>query len=230
MKKSDLKEKSRVFYIGRGVVITAVIVTCSLGFILGFVVGKNTSPHPSDKAPITAPLAGTIQKNIAADAKESAGREPQKIQPIQTSGVQNPPAKPEQQKTKETGEGAGVNKDLQRDEAKQRVIVSPQVKENEKTAAQQESPKPQDSQEDSKKAKYTVQIGAFKSKAEADSLKAKFSKKGYKASILAVKSKKHEKLYKVMLGEFGNRKEAELLSVKIKKAEGLRTFVTLKAG
>jgi hypothetical protein len=32
----------------------------------------------------------------------------------------------------------------------------------------------------------------------------------------------------VMIGEFFGMKDAELLSVKIKKKEGLRTFVTLK--
>lgn len=83
-------------------------------------------------------------------------------------------------------------------------------------------------QENSKTRKYTVQAGAFKNAADADSLKTKLEKKGYKASVISSKTKKHETIHKVMIGEFPSRKDAELLSIKIKKAEGLRTFVTFK--
>lgn len=59
-------------------------------------------------------------------------------------------------------------------------------------------------------------------------MKAKLNKKGYKASVAAAETKKHEKLYKVLVGEFSEKNEADLLSVRIKKTEGLRTFVTVK--
>jgi hypothetical protein len=48
-----------------------------------------------------------------------------------------------------------------------------------------------------------------------------------------VKTKKKENLFKVIVGEFTNRKEAEVMSVKLKKTEDLQhafvTFVTFKS-
>ena len=76
------------------------------------------------------------------------------------------------------------------------------------------------------KITYTVQAGAFKSSHEAGILKDKLAKKGYTAYIMQSESKKHERLFKVMIGKFPTRKQAEVLSLKIKKSEGLQTFVT----
>ncbi len=199
MKKYDLKEKSSVFYIGKGIIILCIIVTSSLSFMLGFFVGKNMALPVANQASMITPLSDTVQNNIATDAKEPVPQQPQQIPAAQTSEVQGPQEKPEHQKIKEAPESA-------------------------------ETKKAQENQNSPKKVKYTVQIGAFKSTAEADSLKTKFSKKGYKAFIFVSKTKKHEKLYKIMVGEFSNKKEAELLSIKIKKAEGLRAFVTIKTG
>jgi cell division septation protein DedD len=78
------------------------------------------------------------------------------------------------------------------------------------------------------KITYTVQAGAFKSSHEAGILKERLAKKGYTAYIIQSETKKHEKLYKVMIGKFPTRKQAEVLSLKIKKSEGLQTFVTFR--
>jgi cell division protein FtsN len=88
----------------------------------------------------------------------------------------------------------------------------------------------QESQKTSKAKRYTVQAGAFKNPSDADSLNAKFVKKGYKSFTRVSKTKNQEKLYKVMVGEFGTRDEAEVFSIKLRRSEGLRTFVTLAPG
>jgi cell division septation protein DedD len=80
----------------------------------------------------------------------------------------------------------------------------------------------------SKIIKYTVQAGAFKNSNDADSLKEKLAKKGYKTYVTLSETKNHEKIYKVRVGEFNTRKEAEVLSIRIKKSDGLNTFVTFK--
>lgn len=80
----------------------------------------------------------------------------------------------------------------------------------------------------SPKIMYTVQVGAFRDALEAESLKVKLDKKGFKASVLPSKSKRGGRLYKVQVGEFATKKEAEILSLKIKKTEGLQAFVTFK--
>jgi cell division septation protein DedD len=81
-----------------------------------------------------------------------------------------------------------------------------------------------------KTRKYTVQVEAFKNSSTADALKEKLSEKGYKASLISLKTKKRENLFKVIVGEFTNRKEAEVMSVKLKKTENLQhAFVTFKS-
>lgn len=227
MKKSDLKEKASVFYIGKGVIILSLIVISSLSFILGFFVGKNMRYPVADQASVVTPLAGTSQKNVETEVKETLPQQPQQAQTVQPSEVQRPQEKPEQQSMNDTQANTEIKKAQQSQESKQ-TKEREQTKENGKKVTTEESKHSQETQKSAKKAKYTVQIGAFKNASEADSLKEKFSKKRYKAFIIVAKTKKHEKLYKVMIGEFGTRKEAELLSVKVKKAEGLRTFVTLK--
>jgi hypothetical protein len=59
-------------------------------------------------------------------------------------------------------------------------------------------------------------------------LKIKLNKKGYSTSVVAVETKKHEKLYKVLVGEFSKKGEADLFAVRIGKTERLRTFVTVR--
>ena len=54
------------------------------------------------------------------------------------------------------------------------------------------------------------------------------SKKGHKTFLIELKTKNIEPLYKITVGAFSTRNEAELLSLKMKKSEGLKTFVTLR--
>ena len=223
MKKFDLKEKSSVFYIGKGVVILSIIVISSISFTLGFFVGKSVVSPSAEKASVITPLAGPVQKEIVIESKETMPQQQMTAQ--QPSEVQAPPEKPEQQKVRDIQESPEIKKTRQSIAAKQDGEFK---QSKEKPAMSQEPRKPQEVDKTSTKVKYTVQIGAFKNDSEADSLKSKFNKKGYKAFTIVAKTKNHMKLYKVMIGEFSSRKEAELMSVKIKRAEGLRTFVALK--
>lgn len=103
-------------------------------------------------------------------------------------------------------------------------------RETQETQETQQTQETQKSKETPKPRKYTIQAGAFKNISDANILKEKLDKKGYKTYIALSVTKNHKKLYKVMLGDFATRKEAEILSVKIKKSEGLNTFVTFKTG
>jgi cell division septation protein DedD len=71
-----------------------------------------------------------------------------------------------------------------------------------------------------------VQLGALKNSAEARRLKNKYAKKGYSTYITIVSGKNKEKIYKVKAGKFNDRKDAELLVVKLKKSGDLHAFVT----
>lgn len=73
---------------------------------------------------------------------------------------------------------------------------------------------------------FTIQAGAFSDAYYAKSLKTRLNKKGYHAFI-TISSSNEGRLYKVLVGKFSNRRKAEMLSAKIKRVEGLQTFVTL---
>lgn len=176
MKKTDLKEKSSVFLIGRSIFITAILITSALSFTLGYFVGKIARPQPQ---PVENSITATRQASTEQKAVAPT------LQPEQTQKT------PETQQTQETQE----------------------------TQKTRETPKTK---------KYTVQVGAFQNASDAERLKEKLDKKGYKTYINTSETKKHEKLYKVRTGEFKSRKEAEILSIKIRKTEGLQAFVTFR--
>jgi cell division septation protein DedD len=74
---------------------------------------------------------------------------------------------------------------------------------------------------------YTVQVGAFRNDSYAKSLKMILIQRGYDAYMTNSKSKNKGEFHKVLIGRFDDKREAEKLSRKIAKTEGLQTFVTL---
>ncbi len=67
---------------------------------------------------------------------------------------------------------------------------------------------------------YTVQVGAYKTKAYAQNLLKKLVKKGYNAFVI------HNKIYKVQVDKFKNKQDALKLAQLIRKNENLKNFVT----
>jgi cell division septation protein DedD len=198
MKRTDLKENSTVVIINKWLVIVAIFITSSLSFTLGYLVGKRVTSPVVNQAPVIPGQEITDQKNIKPE--EKATSIPQQTQIIQLPG------------------------ETQQKEIRQ-AQQDKKPKETEKTG---EVRKTQEPQKIPKARKYTVQAGAFKNISDANALKAKLDKKRYKTYITASETQKHKKFYKVRIGDFATRKEAEIISIKIKKNEGLNTFVTFK--
>lgn len=73
---------------------------------------------------------------------------------------------------------------------------------------------------------FAVQVGAFRYSSNARSLAKKLQKKGYIVQITPLE-KKEGILFRVRVGRFQSIQEAENLSEKIRKIEGLQTFITL---
>ena len=70
----------------------------------------------------------------------------------------------------------------------------------------------------SSKEGYVVQIAAFKRKQEADSMKASLALKGFVVSILMV-TQQHTQWYRVNLGPFASRSEAEKAQVLVARSQ-----------
>jgi cell division septation protein DedD len=211
MKQADSKDRSSVMYIGKGIIIAAIIITASLCFTLGFFVGKSFRPSPVEQVS-ASPRQNIIPEQSVEPLKkdETVSLQPVSVEKpqIQASREPQPQPSPELKKARLTQE---IPKTLQAQETK---IVQ----------------KTQETVKDAKTRKYTVQVEAFKNASTADALNEKLSRKGYKASVISVTTKKKENLFKVIVGEFNNRKEAEVMSVKLKKTENLQhAFVTFKS-
>ena len=69
---------------------------------------------------------------------------------------------------------------------------------------------------------YTVQVGAYKTKAYAQSLLSKLAKKGYNAFV----TRNNKQIYRVQVDKFKNKEDALKLAQIIRKKEQLKNFVT----
>lgn len=206
MKRTDLKENSSVLFIGRGFIIIAIFITSSLSFTLGYFVGKSVRPPVANQSSAITQQNSTEQKNPVMYKKEAVNQQPEQIQ--------------EHRETQETQQTVEIPKT-------QEIQQTQETQSSKETRRTEETQKTKETKETPKARKYTVQAGAFKGVSDANALKARLDKKGYKTYI-TLETKNHKKLYKVRIGDFATRKEAEILSIKIKKSEGLNTFVTFK--
>jgi cell division septation protein DedD len=204
LKRTRSRDSSSIFFISKWIIIAAIVIVSSLSFTLGYYVGKRD--HSSDNNQLsTLSTDNNMAQNDAEPAVEE-GPPPdwEQKQDVRSSEAMQPIH--EQMNTHQTKHLAGA-------------------KHNEATLERQKSQPPRN---ETKNITYSVQAGAFKSAHEASTLKENLDKKGYTAYVIQSETKNHEKLYKVLIGKFSTRKAAEVLSLKIKKAEGLQTFVTFR--
>ena len=68
---------------------------------------------------------------------------------------------------------------------------------------------------------YTVQVGAYKTKAYAQNLSNKLVKKGYNAFV----TRNNKQIYRVQVEKFKNKEDALKLAELIRKKEKLKNFV-----
>jgi cell division septation protein DedD len=201
LKRTRERDSSSVFFISKWVIIVAIVIVSSLSFILGYYVGKRALPSDQNQLSIV-PTENTLGQKDTEPADEDVA--PQDLeQKHDVVSPEEPQPSQDQLNTSQTDQTA-------------------------ESKSNQERQKPQPPHTNTTNITYTVQTGAFKSESDAHTLKEKLDKKGYTAYIIQSETKKHESLYKVMIGEFRTRKEAEVLSIKIKKAEGLQAFVTFR--
>lgn len=73
--------------------------------------------------------------------------------------------------------------------------------------------------------KYGIQIGAFSSKSNANQLKEKYAGKGYDVFIIPATTNKRAS-YRVIIGKFSNRNDAEDYIKIFRKAEGISCWIT----
>jgi cell division septation protein DedD len=72
---------------------------------------------------------------------------------------------------------------------------------------------------------YAVQIAALNVRTEADAIAKRLTSKGYSAYVLAP-SAGTPKVFRVRVGKFPTRKEAESVATKLQKEEQFKPWIT----
>jgi cell division septation protein DedD len=75
---------------------------------------------------------------------------------------------------------------------------------------------------------YTVQAAAFKNQKDADILRQTLESKGYKVFVKKEPDPRGVVLFKVRVGEFGQKKDASVFALKLKKTDGLNAYAIVK--
>lgn len=75
---------------------------------------------------------------------------------------------------------------------------------------------------------YVVQAGAFNHIANAQALRKKLEEKGYESYITVSGFSEEKRIFRVLIGRFTDRKQAQTLSEEIKKKTNLDVIVALK--
>ncbi len=74
---------------------------------------------------------------------------------------------------------------------------------------------------------YAVQVGAFSKYEFAKKMMKKLQSKGFKTELLVI-NKRKKKIYKVVVGKFHRRKEAEVEAVKVKEILGIKSAFVIE--
>lgn len=204
MNDRELKYKSSTYILGKEFIIVIVVFSSAVSFTLGYFVGKSTrvrNPESSSQLTEVTPLPQ--EHELPSVSAERPGKQ-----------QQNSPVSDYHRQDSEQQRGSLPA---------ETKAEAPSVRTADKTRPTMSGIKQREQE-----IIYTVQIAAFKNAVEAEKIKEKYSKKGYDTYVTVSRLKGDDKIYKIRAGEFRDRKDAELLALKIKRTEGLNPFVTFR--
>ncbi|NOZ24798.1 MAG: hypothetical protein GXO94_01710 [Nitrospirae bacterium] len=187
------------FLTGKAILILIVTLCSALSFLLGYFVGKSRleeGPTPVSMNTRAEDFRAPYQERQQQE-DETAGHEENGGSGTMASVMPVPDSK----EPTRTGKKAAVGK---KDVRKTAVGA--------KTAPERRV-----------SARYTIQVGAFRGKEQAERLKERLRKKGYSVKVVAAGKKRT--IYRVWVGRFGSRKAAETAAIKLTRAEKLKTLV-----
>jgi cell division septation protein DedD len=229
----QLNGKQLVFLFMAATVVSVVIFLC--GVMVGRGVRAERAPVDAPEATLSAapsepaPAAERPAPTAAADARHDEAPSP--------PANQEPPATAEDdvyQQLMEGNEGKGetlTKKSEPRPASKPAAAAVPaSSKANE--PATKSSPAPKEAPLPAKAdmgptdpGTYAVQVAALRERFEADAIARRLTGKGYAAYVL-VPAVGAAPVYKVQVGRFKNRQDAEKIAARLKKEEQFRPWVT----
>jgi cell division protein FtsN len=205
-----------------------VIVILVLTFAVGIAVGRKWSHHPEDQAaePNRKPVASVARPSgLTGPALERPPQE--KLTFYQTltapmSAVPVPaavsvPAKPEPAKPRPAGERVSGDRPV--------TAAPTSPPKPDKPAAPPASPSGPRAGE-ARSGDWAVQVGVFKDRGQAESVRRPLAASGFDAYLVAVPAADGQMQYKVRMGSFKTRDEAGQMAERIRQERSLTAFVT----
>ncbi|MBI5043954.1 MAG: SPOR domain-containing protein [Nitrospirae bacterium] len=77
-----------------------------------------------------------------------------------------------------------------------------------------------------KEKRFTLQVAAFKEREKAEDIAGSLKKKGYDPYIVPVTIPEKGVWYRVRIGRFATRPDAQSIQARLKKSEGISSFIT----
>ncbi len=227
-------------------VILVLLLVALLFFVLGIVVNKwFWSKDTAHRALTEIAKEDTGKAPIAADKKAEGIKEAKNKNPIVGEEkeeftfyktLQNEkgtvPLKPQdgqKEKSKEKEQDTGEKKEKKevvKEEKKEKAREKEQKKEaaiKKDKVVKKENAK---GNVQAKEKRYTLQIAAFKEKDTAEELAGRLKKKGYDSYIVPVTISQKGVWFRVRVGRFETRPDAQSLQSKLKGKEGFNSFIT----
>ena len=177
---------------------------------------------------ITAAGAGFYFYNDSSGKPETPQPAPVKPPRPVTQEAQKVEPTPERQEAKQMTEKSKPGPPVSQP---QKTLDSQQPAEETRPAAVQQKVKKNIAPaKEEKKHFYSVQIGIFKKEANASALVKHFTKLNYKAFSYKTIGKNKKALYRVLIGRFDNKKEADALAKTIKSKENTKALIFRESG
>jgi cell division septation protein DedD len=209
----QLNGKQLVFLFMAATVVSVVIFLC------GVLVGRGVRAERAggaDVSPSTSVAETTPQQPAVAPAPPPAGSDPTVAAP--------PPTATEDlsyfnrlEKPKPAGEE--LKAPAPRDAPAPKAHQAPEPRQA------PETPKPAVNASEPAGQGYAVQIAALNVRSEADAIAKRLSSKGYAAYVLAPASGTPS-VFRVRVGKFATRREADSIAAKLQKEEQFKPWVT----
>ena len=203
---------------------------------------KADSDKKGDDAKKKNPIVGEEKEDLTFYKTLQNGKEPlplkqQKTEKIaqkpevrsqKTEKTENSEQKKEEKKENTEARSQKTEEKKQKAEGKSEVRSQESGAKNKKTGNTKEKVAKRNTKDEplAKEKRFTLQIAALKEKDKAEDVAGSLKKKGYEPYIVPVTIQSKGVWYRVRIGRFATRPDAQNIQAKLKNSEGISSFIT----
>ncbi|RME66991.1 MAG: SPOR domain-containing protein, partial [Nitrospirae bacterium] len=188
-----------------------IALTVSISFSLGYMLGS--SGQKPEKRTIVSSIKPHVTESLSHELPKKSPEPPVVKKNDTASKPLRTEVKPDEKKLKE----ALLETAKKEERTKGATAVN---KEREEKPVNKKIPVVQ---KKSKRYHYSIQVGAFRERSEAEALQERLQSKGYSVNIISPYKKNG--FYRVRLGRYKDKKTAETIALKLARTEKLSPLV-----